>query len=422
MTTGLVQAVAALKHRNFRIFWTGQIISLIGAWMQSVAQGWLVLQLTDSPLLLGVVSAVQFTPMLFLSLIAGVAADRLPKRKLLLVTQISSSLTALILGLLVITGRVCFWHVLILAGILGTINAFDSPTRQSFIVELVGKKDLMNAIVLNSTAFNGARIIGPALAGLAIDQLGMAPCFLINAASYLAVIYGLLVIRVDDVGQDREPVRMMGTKIREGLQYIIQTPLILRIIVLIIMLSTFSMNFHVLVPVLARNTLGLGAQGYGYLMSAMGVGAIIGAFFLALVSHLGPQWYIIMGGAVGLSVFQLLLAFNRSYFLALLLLGFCGLSMLSFVTSVNTTLQLNSPDHLRGRVMSIYTLVFLGLVPLGSLFSGSISDAGGAPAGLAAAGVVGIISTAAVFLWEKHQRTPDERSSYKKWQQEINRK
>lgn len=406
MRTGLMRAIVALKHRNFRIFWTGQLISLIGTWMQNLAQGWLVLTLTDSPLLLGVVSAVQFTPMLLFSLIAGVIADRLPKRKILILTQSGSAVTALILGLLVLTGKVRYWHVLILAGMLGTINSLDNPTRQSFIVELVGKQDLMNAIVLNSTAFNGARIIGPAVAGLAIDKLGMAACFLVNSVSYLAVISGLMTLRMKDAGKDRESEKMVFSKIKEGLQYIRQTPVILRTLVLMIMLSIFSMNFNVLVPVLARDTLGLQAQGYGYLLSAMGVGALVGAVFMALVSHLGPQWYIIMGGAVGLTFPQLLLAFNHSFPLAVLLLGVTGIAMLAFVTSVNTTLQINSPDHLRGRVMSIYTLVFLGLVPLGSLFSGTVANAGGAPAGLAAGAVIGLISIFSVLIWGKRQPIP----------------
>jgi MFS family permease len=409
-----MRAIVALEHRDFRIFWTGQLISLIGTWMQNLAQGWLVLTLTDSPLLLGIVSAVQFTPMLLFSLLAGVAADRLPKRKILLLTQSGSALTALILGLLVLTGNVRYWHVLVLAGVLGTINSLDNPTRQSFIVELAGKRDLMNAIVLNSTAFNGARIIGPAVAGLIIDKMGIAACFLVNSASYLAVISGLLALQVKDAGQDREAEQMVFTKIKEGLRYIRQTPLILRTLALLILLSIFSMNFNVLVPVLARHTLGLQAQGYGYLLSAMGVGALVGAVFMALVSHLGPQWYIIIGGAMGLTVAQLLLAVNRSFLLALLLLGVTGIAMLVFVTSVNTTLQINSPDHLRGRVMSVYTLVFLGLAPLGSLFSGSVANAGGAPAGLAAGAALGLLSILSILIWGKYQPLPAQDNTHRK--------
>lgn len=376
------------------------MVSLQGTWMQNLAQGWLVLQMTNSPFLLGVVSAVQFAPMLLFSLVAGVVADRLPKRKLLIATQSGSALTAFILGILTLTGKVRYWHVLTLAALLGTINAFDTPTRQSFIVELVGKRDLMNAIVLNSTAFNAARVIGPAIAGLAIGKLGMAPCFLLNAASFLAVLAGLVVMRVDDTARDSSKEEVVWEKIGEGLQYIRKTPVVMRTIILTTILSVFTMNFNVLVPVLARDTLGQQAEGYGYLMSATGIGAFTGAILLAIISHRGPRRKLLIAGALGLSIFQLLLAINRSYSLALVLLAFTGWSMITYVTSANTTLQLNSPDHLRGRVMSVYALVFLGMTPLGSLFSGALSHAGGAPAGFAAGAVIGLVGTIAVVIRE----------------------
>ncbi len=401
---GLMRTVAALKHRNFRLFWSGQLISLMGTWMQNMAQGWLVLQLTNSPFLLGLVSAVQFLPLLLFSLVAGVAADRTPKRLMLLATQGGSLILALILGLLTLFNVVRYWHVVILAGLLGTINAFDTPTRQSFVIELVGKKDLMNAIVLNSSAFNAARVIGPALAGLAIGKLGMATCFLLNAASFLAVIAGLLLMNVPDVAYDRPEETMVWKKIGEGLHYIWKTPIILSTITLTALLSTFSMNFSVLIPVLARNTLGRQAEGYGYLMSALGIGALAGSLVLALLSHRGPQRGLLLSGSIGLCVFQLFLSLNRSYPLALLFLGLMGWSMITFVSTVNTTLQLNVPDNLRGRVMSVYSLVFLGVTPLGSLFSGSIAHIGGAPAGLAAGALVGLLSLAVVMFWEWRQR------------------
>ncbi|HHW41075.1 MAG TPA: MFS transporter [Syntrophomonadaceae bacterium] len=398
-----MRAVAALKHRNFRLFWSGQLISLMGTWMQNMAQGWLVLQLTNSPFLLGLVSAVQFLPLLLFSLVAGVAADRTPKRLMLLATQCGSLILALILGLLTLFNVVRYWHVVILAGLLGTINAFDTPTRQSFVIELVGKKDLMNAIVLNSSAFNAARVIGPALAGLAIGKLGMATCFLLNAASFLAVIAGLLLMSVPDVAYDSPEEKMVLKKIGEGLCYIWKTPLILRTITLTALLSIFSMNFSVLIPVLARNTLGRQAEGYGYLMSAMGIGAFAGSLVLALLSHRGPRRRLLLSGALGLCVFQLFLSLNRSYPLALLFLGLMGWSMITFVSTVNTTLQLNVPDNLRGRVMSVYSLVFLGVTPLGSLFSGGIAHMGGAPAGLAAGAGMGLLSLAVVMFWEWRQ-------------------
>ncbi|WXJ95443.1 Enterobactin exporter EntS [Neomoorella carbonis] len=392
MEIGRFQALAALKHRNFRLFWCGQLISLMGTWMQNMAQGWLVLQLTNSPFLLGLVNAVQFTPMLVLALVAGVVADRVPKRRLLIITQSSLMLLAFTLGILTLTGLVRYWQVLILAGLLGIVNSFDMPARQSFVVEMVGKHDLMNAIALNSSIFNAARIIGPALAGLVIGRLGMAASFLLNAASFVAVIGGLLLIRVPEDSWPQQAETRILEKIGEGLDYIRRTPVILQAITLMASLSILTMNFNVLIPVLARNTLGQQAEGYGLLMSASGIGAFGGAVMLAFLSKNGPRRQLLLGGAAGLCLFQLLLAATRSYFVAFLLLAFTGWSMITFTASVNTTLQLNVPDNLRGRVMSVYALVFGGVTPIGSLFSGSIAHLWGAPAAMATGATMGMLS------------------------------
>ncbi|WP_258359993.1 MFS transporter [Moorella sulfitireducens] len=392
MEAGRFQALAALKHRNFRLFWCGQLISLMGTWMQNMAQGWLVLQLTNSPFLLGLVNAIQFIPLLVLALVAGVVADRVPKRRLLIITQSSLMLLAFTLGILTLTGLVRYWHVLILACLLGVVNSFDMPARQAFVVEMVGRDDLMNAIALNSSIFNAARIIGPALAGLVIGRLGMAASFLLNAASYVAVISGLLLIRVPGESKSQQVETRILEKIGEGLAYIRRTPVILQAITLMASLSILVMNFNVLIPVLARNTLGQQAEGYGLLMSASGIGAFAGAMMLAVLSKNGPQRRLLLGGATGLCLFQLFLAFTRSYPLAFLLLVFTGWSMITFTASVNTTLQLNSPDNLRGRVMSVYALVFGGVTPIGSLFSGSIAHHWGAPAALATGAMLGILS------------------------------
>ncbi|MFZ5753381.1 MAG: MFS transporter, partial [Bacillota bacterium] len=270
-------ALSSLKHRNFRLFWFSQMISLMGTWMQNMAQGWLVLSLTDSAFKLGLATAVQFTPMLLFSLVAGAVADRLPKRRMLIATQVSLMVPALILGILTVTNRVQYWHVMVLAGLLGTANAFDMPARQSFIVEMVGKADLMNAIALNSSIFNAARVVGPAFAGLTIGWFGMGPCFLLNAASFLPIIISLTLIRTSPVGQKKEKLSeaRLWENIREGLSYIRQTPLILRTIILMALMSIFALNFNVLTPVLARDNLGQGAEGYGYLMSAIGIGALM---------------------------------------------------------------------------------------------------------------------------------------------------
>lgn len=405
---GRFQALAALRHRNFRLFWSGQLISLMGTWMQNMAQGWLVLQMTNSPFLLGLVSAIQFTPLLVLALFAGVVADRVPKRRLLIFTQSSLMLLAFILGILTLTGVVRYWQVLILAGLLGIANTFDMPARQAFVVEMVGKEDLMNAIALNSSIFNAARIVGPALAGLVIGRLGMAASFLLNGASFLAVIAGLLLIRIPEKidWHHQAAAEGIGEKIAEGLQYIRRTPVVLRTVVLMALVSIFAMNFNVLIPVLARDTLGQQAEGYGLLMSSSGVGALAGAIFLAVISSRGPRPWLLMGGAAGLCLFQLFLAGTRSYALALLFLGLTGWSMITFTASVNTTLQLNVPDNLRGRVMSVYSLVFGGVTPIGSMFSGSIAHLWGAPAGLAAGAILGLISLMVVYgqIWHWKQR------------------
>ncbi|HHV57435.1 MAG TPA: MFS transporter [Firmicutes bacterium] len=390
-TVGLPQAFSALRHRNFRLFWSGQCVSLIGTWMQNVAQAWLVLQLTDSAFLLGLVAATQFVPMLVLSLFAGVIADRFPKRRLVLATQTTMMLMAAILGTLTYLGVVRYWHVLLLALGLGLANTLDMPARQSFIIELVGREDLMNAIALNSSIFNAARVIGPAVGGLVMGWLGVAPCFFINAASFAAVIIGLLFIRVAEkkpAPRRREPV---WADIAVGINYARQTPAILEPLLLMAALSTFAMNFNVLVPTYAKHTLSLTESGYGFLMAALGIGAFAGAVMLAFISHRGPQRALLVAGVGGITFFQSLLALTRWFPLAFLLLMLTGWSMITFTASVNTTIQLASLDELRGRIMSLYSLVFGGVIPFGSLFAGTIAGWIGAPAALAAGAAVGLV-------------------------------
>lgn len=376
------------------------MISLLGTWVQNTAQGWLVLQLTDSPFLLGLVTAVQFGPLLFLSLIAGVMADRVPKRNLLLVTQTTMMLLALIMSFLTFTGAIRYWHIVILAFLLGTASAFDMPTRQSFIIEMVGRDDLMNAIALNSSIFNAARIVGPALAGLLIGWLGMGPCFLLNGLSYAAVIAGLLFMQGLET-KVREPQFDGVTKnIREGLRFIRQTPLVGKTILMMAAVSLFTINFNVLIPIFARDVLGQQAEGYGLLFSAAGIGALGGALVLAWNSHRGPQSYLMLAGAIGLVVFEALLSLTRVYLLSFLLLILLGFSMIFFAASVNSTLQLNTPDQLRGRVMSVYSLVFQGMAPFGSLFVGSIAQLYDAPAALVSGAGMGAVSLVLFSFWK----------------------
>jgi MFS family permease len=285
----------ALKHRNFRLFWFGQMISLIGTWMQNIGQGWLVLELTNSSFLLGLVSAVQFLPVMLFSLFAGVIIDRFPKRKLILFTQISFAISAFILATLTALKIINYWEILALALVNGFLNTIDMPARQSFIIDLVGKKDLMNAIALNSAVFNAARIIGPGIAGILIGKLGYSICF--------SKIF-------DDL--------------RDGLKYIKNTPVILTTILMIAILSIFSLNFNVLVPVFTKDVLHRKATDYGLLMSAMGTGALIGALTLASVSRRGVKPVYLFGGSIGLSIFQILIGIQSSYLLTALLLALSG--------------------------------------------------------------------------------------------------
>ncbi len=361
----------SLRHRNFRLFWSGQLVSLIGTWMQNVGQAWLVLELTHSSFKLGVVSALQFAPMLFLSLFTGPLIDYFDKRRIIIWTQAALMALAFVLSLLVWTGTVQYWHIVILATLLGIINTIDMPARQAFIMEMVGKEDLMNAVALNSSIFNAARAVGPALAGMLIAAMGTAACFFMNGVSFLAVLAGLLFMRVERAADREKPDYNVLKDMREAIRYIRSTPPVLMTILLVSVVSVFGTNFNVLVPVFAKMELHRDAAAFGFLMSSFGAGALIGAFSLALLSRYGPKTSLLLGGGMCLSLFLVLIGLQRSYGLTALLLALSGWSMVTFFGMANTTVQLNTEDRLRGRVMSIYTLSFGGLTPFGSLFAGA---------------------------------------------------
>lgn len=363
----------SLRHRNFRIFWTGQLVSLIGTWMQTTAQAWLVLDLTGSPLKLGIVTALQFIPLLFLSLFTGPLIDRFPKRRTIILTQTVLAVQALVLALLVLTKTVQYWHVAVLAAVLGIANTIDMPARQSFIMELVGREDLMNAVGLNSAIFNGARALGPALAGAAIAFIGTGACFLLNGLSFLPIIYGLSVMQVHGERTPLKAPQSLADEIREGLRSIRSSPLILTTILLVSSVSVFAANFNVLVPVFARLELHRDARDFGLLMSSFGAGALVAAASLTYLSRYGPSRSLLFGSGIGLGFFLVLIGTQHSFDLTALLLGCCGWCMVTFFGMANTTIQLNSEDHLRGRVMSIYTMAFGGLSPLGSMFAGTLA-------------------------------------------------
>src|SRR5512143_2299537 len=363
----------SLRHRNFRLFFIGQLVSLIGTWMQNVGQAWLVLELTHSSFKLGIVSALQFLPMLFLSFFTGPFIDYFSKRKIIIFTQTALMLLAFTLAVLDFTGVVRYWHILVLATLLGVVNTIDMPARQTFIIEMVGKDDLMNAIAMNSSIFNAARAVGPAIAGLLIGAAGTAACFFVNGLSYLAVLWSLLLMTFESApARDRRPFRMLED-IGEALRYIRTTPVILVTMILVAVVSIFATNFNVLVPVFARQELHRDATGFGFLMSSFGAGALVGAISLAALSRSGPKQPLLLGGGAGLSLVLVLIGLQDSYGLTALLLVLSGWTMVTFFGMANTTVQLNTEDRLRGRVMSVYTFVFGGLTPFGSLFAGSVS-------------------------------------------------
>ncbi len=394
--------LAALSHHNFRWFWSGQCVSLIGSWMQRASQAWLILEMTDSPFLLGLIGVMQFLPVMLLSLVAGVVADRFPKRKLILSMQLSLGAQALILSALVYSGTVQYWHVLLLALWQGIATAFDTPTRQSFIVEMVGKRDLMNAISLNSAIFNGARVIGPAIGGLVMHHFGAGLAFLLNGISYLFVAYALLIIKVDGLPTKKRE-RNMLQEIKEGLAYAYRTPQVSEVLSLVGVIGIFSLNMSILIPVLARDVLGQTAAGYGIIMSFMGVGAVCGAGLLAYVSHLGPKRQLLFGGALGMTITQIMLSQVTGYWASVGLVFLLGWALITCSATANTTLQVASRDDLRSRVISLHALLNGGTSPLGNLFAGTVTDLLGASGGFLACGGVGLAGTV-YLLWRGKNR------------------
>jgi MFS family permease len=404
----------ALRHRNFRFAFVGQLVSLIGTWMQSVAQGWLVLQLTGDPFWLGVVAAAQFGPVLLFGLFGGLIADGLPKRRTLMVTQTIAMLLAFALFWLTVTHTVQVGHIVALAFVLGCVNAIDMPTRQSFAIEMVGRDDIGNAVALNSAVFNGARIVGPAVAGLTIGATDISVAFLINGISFLALIGAYFAMdegALATVPRLARPTTVAGVAadLAEGLRYVRTTPMVLLAVLVIGLVSTFGMNFSVVVPALARDVLDVGASGYGFLMSAAGLGSFTVAMAIAFGRRSRPALIGLGGAALGLA--ELVIAASGSYGVALVAMFVVGLGGISMAATANTTIQLNVPDHLRGRVMSVYTTVFAGSTPIGGLLVGGLASAFGVPAAIAFGGAGSLVVGLAGYAWYRRLRATAARAA-----------
>ena len=388
----------ALNHRDFRRFYAAQLLALVGGWMQTVAQAWLVLQLTDSPFKLGLISTLQFSPILMFSLVAGAVADRLPKRGLLVTTQTTLASQALLLGALVSTGRVQYGHVAVLGLVLGFANAVDQPARQSFVMDMVGKGDVANAVALNSAAFNAARIVGPAVAGVLIGRVGVGPVFFINSVSFVGVILTLLRLEARGLPA-RERRATMLEEIVEGLRYARRTPRLLLALGLVLSVSLFVFNFTVYVPLLARTVLGLGAEGFGFLMASLGVGAVAGALTVGGFGSREPELgRMFLSAAVAFAAL-LGLGLSRHVWTAAPLLFVTGYFGIMLMATCNTSMQLRAPDALRGRVMSLYTWVTGGVFPIGAFLVGSISQAWGVSAAFLWNGTLGLVTLGGIMLW-----------------------
>jgi MFS family permease len=389
--------LGALRHRDFRLFWVGQLISQIGTWMQSVAQAWLVLELTQSPLQLGIVSALQFTPILLLSPVGGVLSDRFPKRRVLLISQTAMQLQAFVLAALVWSGRIQYWHVAVLATIYGLGRAVDIPARQSYVTDLVGRSDLANAVALNSVIMNGARIVGPAVAGLLIAAFGVALAFFLNGVSFVAVLVALAAIRTEG-----RPDTAGRIGIREGvlgaLSYAAATPPVAFTLGLMVVVSLMVLNFNVVVPLVARDVLNQGAHGFGLLMSALGAGAVAGGFGVAFFRRGEPALGFLVASGATLCAGLVALALVGHFALAVAVLALLGCCQILFTTGCNTTLQLTAPNELRGRVMGLYTVTFAGMTPFGSLLVGFIAEHQGVRTACAAGGAIGLLGVAVLVL------------------------
>jgi MFS family permease len=397
---------SALKHRNFRLFFVGQLVSLTGTWMQNTAQSWLVYQLTGSKLLLGAVAAIGSAPMLLFSTWGGSVADRHSKRKVVLFTQAGMMALAFAFAALVWTGRVRPWHILVLAAMGGVAMAFDMPARQSFMVEMTSREDLMNAVSLNSSIVNGARVVGPAVAGFLMQETNIGMCFFLNGLSFLAVIASLLMMRLPKFAPPERSSSNWEHAL-EGFAYVAKHRRVRTLLVLFAIVGIFGWSYSVLMPAFATDVLHVDERGYGVLLSANGIGALLGALAVAGFGHRYHPRLMIFGGLAIFSTMLLLLASTRNYYMAVACMAVAGWGMLLYFSTTNTLIQTSVEDNMRGRVMGIWALVFGGMMPLGGLEAGTLSHwlgAQGVPWTIAIGALV--CGSAALVTWLKVRRYP----------------
>jgi MFS family permease len=387
----------SLKYRNYRLFFSGQSVSLIGTWMQRISMPWLVYHMTGSALLLGIVGFAGQIPTFLISPIAGVLTDRWNRYRVLLITQVFSMIQASVLAWLCLTGSIQIWQIVTLSIALGCINAFDVPSRQSFVIDMVEKKeDIGNAIALNSMMFNAARLIGPSVAGVLLASAGEGICFLLNAISYLFVIISLFMMKIKAKEVKKKKSKIF-TELKEGLNYTFGFPPIKHLIILLSIISLMGMSYSVLMPVFAKEILNGGSHTYGFLMGAAGFGALLGALFLASRQTVLKMGRIVPAAAIIFGTGLIILSFSRVFYVSLGLMVFIGMGMMLQTASSNTIIQTITEDDKRGRVMSFYTMAIMGTAPFGSLMAGALARVIGTPSTILAGGIVCIIG-ALVFL------------------------
>jgi len=389
------QTFSSLRIRNFRLFFITQLISVSGTWMQSVAQAWLVLHLTGSGVDLGIVVGLQFLPMLAFGPFGGLIADRVDKRRLLFITQAAGGLLALILGILVVTDVVVLWQVYVLAGLLGVVNLFDNPARQTFMIEMVGRDDLPNAVSLNASLMNASRVVGPAIGGVIITLYGLGACFLVNAASYVAVIIGLAMMRTSELRPTEPVVRAKG-QVREGFRYVWRTPALRNVLLAVALIGIFAYNFTVTLALLAKGTFHGGAGTYAVLTSCMGAGAVIGGLVAAHRAKPTPRLLQVLALVFGGLLAAVALA--PTLLAADLLIVVMGAASIGFIATANATLQLTAEPAMRGRVMALYAMAFLGTTPIGAPLVGAIAM-WTSPRVAMLAGALATVVAAGLLMW-----------------------